>query len=193
MAFGELLKLQRQRKGLKQRELAEKIRTTNTSISNWENSTSVPTATVVELLARELEISPFDLLGDFSVWDIQDLDNKDDDERTPEERLALSFALPILFQFDIRFCDGLSDELAATNIKTLERELQGFCWERLLKNGGKELLIAYDYLNADGKALVNDHIKGLLRIPSLLEIPEDGVDDEVIRPLDRNFVEGGTK
>ena len=187
MAFGELLKLQRQHKGLKQRELAEKIRTTNTSVSNWEHGVSVPTASVVELLARELEISPFDLLGDFSLSDIQELDNKDDDERTPEEKLVLSFALPILFQFDIRFCDGLSPELSAANMKTLERELQGFCLERLLEGGGREMLIAYDHLNADGKALVNDHIKGLLRIPSLLEIPEDGVDDEVIQPLDSNY------
>ena len=187
MAFGELLKLQRQRKGLKQRELAEKIRTTNTSVSNWEHGVSVPTASVVELLARELEISPFDLLGDFSLWDIQELDSKDDEQRTPEEKLVLSFALPILFQFDIRFCDGLSDELATTDIKTLEREIQGFCLEHLLEGGGKELLIAYDHLNADGKALVNDHIKNLLRIPSLLEVPGDGVDDDVIQPLDGNY------
>ena len=182
MAFGELLKLQRQRKGWKQRELAEKIRAMNTSVSNWENGVSVPTATVVELLARELEISPFDLLGDFSLSDIQELDNKDDDELTPEEKLVLSFALPILFQFDIRFCDGLSDELAATSIKTLESEIQGFCIERLLENGGKELLIAYDYLNADGVCLIEwpENAAGQINCPvTLVTIAQTGHDDNM--------------
>ena len=76
MPFNELLKAQRLKKGLKQRELADKIKATNTSVSNWENGVSQPSASVIELLAQALEVTPFDLLGEFSLRDIQELDKR---------------------------------------------------------------------------------------------------------------------
>jgi len=193
MDFKERLKAIRKERSLTQRELADKIKSNNNTVSNWEKGVSRPTTPVVESLARALGISPFDLLGDFTLGDIQALFNKEADERTPEEETALSFAGSLLFQMDIRPKDALSPEQAAMNIKDVESELQGFCWEVLLENGGREILVAYDTLNNAGKATLIEFLNGLLRVPSYLEEGEEGLDASQVAELDdiKHALRGG--
>ena len=185
MPFNELLKTQRLKKGLIQRELAEKIKATNTSVSNWENGVSQPSASVIELLAQALEVTPFDLLGEFSLQDIQELDNKKPSERSFEEEMALTFSYGILKEANIDI-NEIADSLQETSrsIKELAASIQGVAWQLLLGDGGKEILLAYDCLNADGKALVIEYVKGILKVPSFLGEPDIGADEEIISGLD---------
>ena len=194
MDFKERLKAARKERGLTQRELADKIKSNNNTVSNWEKGVSRPTTPVVETLANALGISPFDLLGDFTLGDIQALANKGVGERTPEEDMALSFARPLLLQIDIQLKDELSPEQAAMNIKDIESELQGFSWENMLEGGGREMLTAYDNLNNTGKALLVEFMTGLLRVPSYLYEGEDGLDEKRITELDniKNTLRGGS-
>jgi len=183
MGFSERLKEVRRAKGLKQRELAEKIKATNTSVSNWENGVSQPSASVVELISQALGVSPFDLLGDYTVEKLQELERTDAAERVPEDELALVFAGPLLFQADIRTGDELPPDVVAMNIKDIERAVQGISWELLLGDGGRETLLAYDCLNAQGKTLLIDFLNGLLKVPSFIEEPDIGIDDEITAGL----------
>ena len=185
MGFSEHLKAERLRKGLKQRELANMVKTTNTSISNWEKGISRPSASVISLLAQALEVSPFDLLGNYSLRDIRELDSKDPSERTFEDSMALTFSVDLLKTAGIEFSNLISDTIDNWNrdIKELGSAIQTVCWERLLNDGGEQLLFAYDSLNSSGKVFLLEYLTGLLRVPTYLEEPVFGVDEEQITEL----------
>lgn len=185
MGFSERLKAERLKKGLKQRELASLVKTTNTSISNWEKGLSRPSASVVSLLARALEVSPFDLLGDYSLNDIKQLNSKDTTELSYEDSMALTFSVDVLKETGIAL-NGILAEAAVDlnrNIKDLGSAMKKACWDMLLADGGEQLLLAYNSLNRKGKALLVEYLSGILKVPTYLEESEFGVDEEQISEL----------
>lgn len=114
----ENLKEVRIKKGLNQRELAEKIKAKSATVSNWEQGANKPNASMIKLIANELDIHPFDLIGDFTIQDIIKLKEKKADELEYEERIALEFANDV-----IRDCSGRDfikykqSNIKLTNIK----------------------------------------------------------------------------
>lgn len=56
--FGERLKQARTNSGLTQSELAKILKTTNTTISNWENNVSKPDVDTIEYICGALSVSP---------------------------------------------------------------------------------------------------------------------------------------
>ena len=180
MGFGDRLKEIRKQRGLTQRELADIIKSNNNTVSNWEKGISRPTTPVVEALARALGVSPFLLLGEFTLADIQELTHRG--KRTPEEEMALTFAIPLLFSAQVDI-DDLPEEYMQLDIRQLETANQSVAWEMLLGGGGKELLLSFDYLNDKAKLLLLDYATSLLQVPSYLLIPDEGVDGELLRDL----------
>lgn len=58
MTFGNKLKEARKNKGFTQKELADIVGATNTSVSNWENDINKPDMDTIEGLCGALEVSP---------------------------------------------------------------------------------------------------------------------------------------
>ena len=169
MDFGERLKNARLKKGLKQRELAYAIKSKNTSISNWENGLSRPSASIIQLLASALGVSPFDLLGDYTVKRIQELELASAfEELSYEDAMAVIFAKPLLFGIGLQ--DEQDDELipghGSMKMQDVEYELRGFYTKNLLKDGGQEILEGYAFLNDNARSFLLDYLAGLLRVPS---------------------------
>lgn len=54
MYSGDLIKAHREKKGYTQRELAEKVGTTNPMITRWENNKAFPGNTLALLIAEEM-------------------------------------------------------------------------------------------------------------------------------------------
>jgi transcriptional regulator with XRE-family HTH domain len=184
MEFGERLKELRKQRGLTQRQLAALIKSNNNTVSNWEKGVSRPTAPVVDNLARVLMTSPFTLIGNHTLRETQELVRKSG-KRTPCEEMFLIFALETLklAKTDI---ENIPEELLDTMWLTdIEAHIQGMSWELLLGDGGKELLLAFDHLNDKAKRLLLDYALGLLRVPSYLLLPDDGVDEEIINDLEK--------
>lgn len=65
-SFGSKIRAARKAKGLTQAELAEKMNTRNTVISNWENNINKPDVDSIEYLCGILNITPSFLLGPFN-------------------------------------------------------------------------------------------------------------------------------
>ena len=61
--FGEIIRNARKSLGLTQRQLAEKIGVSNTSISNWEKGLSRPDADLIQKLCDVLQLQPNDFYG----------------------------------------------------------------------------------------------------------------------------------
>ena len=61
--FGEKIRNARKALGLTQRQLAEQIGVSNTSISNWEKGLSRPDADLIQELCRALNLQPNDIYG----------------------------------------------------------------------------------------------------------------------------------
>lgn len=185
MGFSELLKAERLKKGLKQRELAGLVKTTNTSISNWEKGLSRPSAAVISLLAQVLELSPFDLLGKYTLKDIKDLNSRNPTELSFEDSMALAFSVDAIKGFG----KELSNTIAAMgeelnrNMREFGSEIQKAYRDALFADGGEKLLFAYASLNSKAKALLLDYISGLLQVPAYLAEPEYGMDEGLISEL----------
>jgi transcriptional regulator with XRE-family HTH domain len=172
MEFKDRLREVRKARGLTQRELAEKIKSNNNTVSNWEKGVSRPTAPVVDSIAHALGLSPFELLGDFTLYDMTVLYHKRETERTPEEAMALAFAAPLLFQLDIRPEDE-PNPASTTAMKDIEQELAGTSWQYMLEDGGRELLFALGRLGNNGKAIIFEMMANLLRVPGFLHEMEE--------------------
>ena len=56
--FGDKIRSARKAAGLTQRQLADKIDATNTSVSNWEKNLSQPSADVIQKLCAALQVEP---------------------------------------------------------------------------------------------------------------------------------------
>ena len=61
--FGETIRNARKALGLTQRQLAEKIGVSNTSVSNWEKGLSRPDADLIQKLCQVLHIQANDFYG----------------------------------------------------------------------------------------------------------------------------------
>ena len=178
MGFSERLKAARLKKGFKQRELAQIIKTTNTSVSNWEHGVSQPSASIVELLAQALDVTPFDLLGDFTLQDIQELYNRPSSELSFEEATALTFSSAIMKETKLDL-SGPAVMLAdlGRDIRELLGTAKHAAMQTLLSNGGEEMLYAFSCLTAEGRVLVMEYLGGVLKVPSFIKEAEPGVDE----------------
>ena len=58
LSIGERLREARKAAGLTQRQLADKIKVSNTSISNWEKGVSMPDPDTIQYLCWALEVQP---------------------------------------------------------------------------------------------------------------------------------------
>jgi transcriptional regulator with XRE-family HTH domain len=185
VGFSERLKAERLKKGLKQRELAGLVKTTNTSVSNWEKGLSRPSAAVISLLAQALEISPFDLLGDYTLKDIKELDSRNPAELGFEDSMALVFSVDAIKDLGNEINTTLSgvDEQLNRNMREIGTAVQNACRDILLADGGEKLLLAYASLNSKAKILLLEYLSGLLKVPAYLAEPEFGVDEAQISVL----------
>ena len=61
--FGELIRNARKSLGLTQRQLADQIGVSNTSVSNWEKGLSRPDADLIQKLCAVLHLQPNDIYG----------------------------------------------------------------------------------------------------------------------------------
>lgn len=61
--FGEVIRQARKNAGLTQRQLAEKIGVSNTSVSNWEKNLSRPDADLIRKLCAVLDMQPNEFYG----------------------------------------------------------------------------------------------------------------------------------
>ena len=61
--FGETIRNARKSLGLTQRQLAEKLGVSNTSVSNWEKGLSRPDADLIQKLCVCLHLQPNDIYG----------------------------------------------------------------------------------------------------------------------------------
>ena len=175
MGFKERVKAQRLRLHWTQQELADKIKVTNTSISNWEKGVSAPPASTVQLLADMMGVSPFELLGDYTLNDLEELQEKDAATLTYEEGTALEFAKE-LFQGvgqamgdSFRQMDEVMQALAKDFKDSIVPAMQTAVKERFTADGGEDVLWSYQFLNHEGKALLIDYLCGLLRVPSFVD------------------------
>lgn len=95
--FGKRLREARQKKGLKQSDVATVLDCAPTSLTNWENNKVQPSLEVLARLCEVLEINPLDLLGKrYSYDDIVEISTKPVYDRTYEEMIALNFSRLIL-------------------------------------------------------------------------------------------------
>ena len=60
--FGEYLYQKRKQSGDSQNELVEKLGVTGKAVSKWENGSAVPDLAVLDLVAKAMEVNPFDLV-----------------------------------------------------------------------------------------------------------------------------------
>ena len=61
--FGEKIRNARKALGMTQRQLADRIGVSNTSISNWEKGLSRPDADLIQKLCSALQLQPNDFYG----------------------------------------------------------------------------------------------------------------------------------
>lgn len=61
--IGSRIKKYRQKKGLSQVELAEKLGVSNSCVSNWEQGINRPDADMISVICDHLDISPSELFG----------------------------------------------------------------------------------------------------------------------------------
>jgi transcriptional regulator with XRE-family HTH domain len=181
MGFKERVKAQRLRLHWTQQELADKIKITNTSISNWEKGVSAPPASTIQLLADTMGVSPFALLGDYTLNDLVDLQEKDPATLTYEEGTALEFTKELLKELGQTLGDSFRqlDDVMQTLAKDIRDSIAEIAPafkkaynERFKADGGEDVLWGYQFLNQEGKALLIDYLCGLLRVPSLVDINE---------------------
>jgi transcriptional regulator with XRE-family HTH domain len=186
MDFADRLKAIRKEKGLTQRELADIIKSNNNTLSNWEKRVSHPTMPVVESLAKALKVSPFDLIGDFTLGELRTVLEKDYRERTPEENMALTFSGPLVFKMNLQLDDLLTPEQEGLSARVIDEELNGFGpLDYLLDDGGHEVLVAYNDLTFHARTILLDYLTGLLKVPSYLKANADAEDLSKIIRLER--------
>jgi len=61
--FGEKIRSARKSLGLTQRQLADRLGVSNTSVSNWEKGLSRPDADMIQMLCGILRLQPNDFYG----------------------------------------------------------------------------------------------------------------------------------
>lgn len=77
--FGEKIRNARKSLGLTQRQLADRLGVSNTSISNWEKGMSRPDADMIQALCAVLQLQPNDFYGTITSGDAPRPRVSDDD------------------------------------------------------------------------------------------------------------------
>ena len=98
--FGEKIRNARKSLGLTQRQLAELLGISNTSISNWEKGLSRPDADMIQKLCDILRLQPNDIYGT--------KETPDENARRPVSDEDIKFAL---FGGDGEITDAMFDEV----------------------------------------------------------------------------------
>lgn len=95
--FGARLRDARNKRGMKQADIAKILGFAPTSLTNWENNKVQPSLEVLARFCEVVAINPLDLLGKrYSYDDIVEISTKPVYERTYEEMIALNFSRLIL-------------------------------------------------------------------------------------------------
>lgn len=181
MSFGEKLRSLRIKNKLTQKELAEKLMTTNTSISNWEKGLSKPGKNIVALISEVLNVPPFELIGDYDLNDIEKLKEKNKKDLSYEDVLALEFSKNKIKNFTIIKSNEL--EVKSTNLNeiflnifeqlnAISRSARNFnlnispiMFKNILSNDEKNFINRYQCLNTKGKKVLVEYMDALLRLP----------------------------
>ena len=108
--FGEKIRRGRKAAGLTQRQLADRLGVSNTSVSNWEKDLSRPDADLIQALCAVLELQPNDFYGTEAVSSERKQTVSDDD---------IKFAL---FGGDGEITDAMYDEVKRFAAFIKERE-----------------------------------------------------------------------
>jgi len=110
--FGEKIRRARKAAGMTQRQLADRLGVSNTSVSNWEKDLSRPDADLIQALCAVLNLQPNDVYGAEGSAPAQTRPVSDDD---------IKFAL---FGGDGEITDAMYDEVRrfAAFIKQREAE-----------------------------------------------------------------------
>jgi len=100
---GTQIKEYRQKKGIKQKDIAKRLNIPVSTYANYENNHREPTSDVIEQIAEVLGTTPYDLLG-AAYWDLKyNANNKLSTEVKLIEELGLCFgekAVSLLKAFD---------------------------------------------------------------------------------------------
>ncbi len=99
--FGEKIRNARKTLGLTQRQLADRLGVSNTTISNWEKGLSRPDADLIQELCRVLGLQPNDFYG-------TNENQAPADSRRPVSDEDIKFAL---FGGDGEISDAMFDEV----------------------------------------------------------------------------------
>ena len=99
--FGDIIRNARKSMGLTQRQLADRIGVSNTSISNWEKGLSRPDADLIQKLCGVLHLQPNDFYGTGE-------EKKDPGSRPAVSDEDIKFAL---FGGDGEITDAMYDEV----------------------------------------------------------------------------------
>ncbi len=75
MPIGDNIKRIRRGKGLKQKELAKKLRVSEVMISQWENGNRIPKTDTLEKIASALGVAPIELMKGNPLWEEFDRQN----------------------------------------------------------------------------------------------------------------------
>ena len=192
--FGERLKMARTNKNMLQAPVAEKLGCAATSLTNWERDKIQPPMEMLEQLCEIYEISPLDLLEkEYDYDDLMEITKKPISDRTYEERIALTFALPILekiyhitgekrieaeTQKKVAFMERISSS-TRLKIKEYTDELTPLMND-YEKNGrvDEDILFLYHVLNKDAKQMLLSMLYGLCSETSHME---DHYDEGVLQ------------
>ena len=98
--FGEIIRNARKALGLTQRQLAERLGVSNTSVSNWEKGLSRPDADMIQKLCTHLHLQANDFYGTNEA--------PADNSRRPVSDEDIKFAL---FGGDGEITDAMFDEV----------------------------------------------------------------------------------
>lgn len=111
--FGEKIRRARKAAGLTQRQLAQRLGVSNTSVSNWEKDLSRPDADLIQELCAVLNMQPNDFYGTERQYQSDGVYTVSDDD--------IKFAL---FGGDGEITDAMYDEVRrfAAFIKQREAE-----------------------------------------------------------------------
>jgi transcriptional regulator with XRE-family HTH domain len=200
MTIGERLRDARNKKGLKQSDIAAVLNCAPTSLTNWENDKIEPSVDVLARLCDALEINPLDLLDKkYSFHDIVAITGKPAQERTYQETIALNFSAPILEKLmpaelqrqDAQRADETARFLQDTNL--LERfggslDKAGIDRVKLdydvFGDADNDILFAYHALNTMSKTAFLSMLTGLLNDKDNTQEFAPGMRDAVIHTIE---------
>lgn len=157
MTLGERIKLERKKKGITQKQLAEKINKGFSTVQKYEIDVITPPLDMIQKIADALEISVMDLMPDTDKATVfkqkQKKNGKKIDEMNLEELTEVTETLD--------FLDTITSlNQTSQQLKERDAHIRAAISER------RKVLEAFDTLNSLGKE------KALERVEELTEIPK---------------------